>query len=138
MKISDVPQDIGISEDIQVVSYATEEDGRYVKVGSRGWDPINVANGLAWEQVAETIRQTIVEIHKGKRSPLAFYMVLNQMDVPLLAHYTGFFKWRVKRHLKPKIFARLKPAVKEKYAALFKVSTAELEHVPDLPSSEVR
>ena len=136
MKISDVPQDIGISEDIQVVSYATGEDGRYVKVGSRGWEPINVANGLAWEQIAETIQATVAEIDRGKQSPLAFYMVLNQMDVSLLSHYTGFFKWQVRRHLKPRIFARLKPVIKEKYADLFKISISELEHVPALPIGE--
>ncbi len=133
MKISDVPQDIGISEDIQVVSYATEDDGRYVKVGSRGWDPINVANGLAWQQITETIAETVAAIDQGHQSSLAFHMVLNQMDVPLLAHYTGFYKWRVRRHLKPKIFAKLKPELKEKYAVLFKISIAELEQVPDFP-----
>lgn len=131
MKKSDVPQDRGISEDIQVVSYATEDDGRYVKTRSRGWEPINVANGLAWEQIDETIRTTIADIKRGKLSPLAFYMVVNQMDVALLARYTGMFKWRVKRHLRPPVFATLKSGLKEKYATLFKVSVADLDHVPD-------
>lgn len=137
MKIEDVPQDIGISEDIQVVSYATEDDGRYVKVGSRGWDPINVANGLAWEQIEDSIRQTVANVKSGKLSSLAVYMVLNQMDVALLARYTGLFKWRVKRHLKPSVFAKLKPVIKEKYAMLFKISVAELDVVPDLPERQL-
>ena len=136
MKISDVPQDVGISEDVQVVSYATEEGGKYVKASSRGWDPINVANGLAWEQIEETVRQTVIEIEQGLLSPLAFYMTVNQMDVALLARYTGLFKWRVKRHLKPKVFAKLKPAMKEKYAILFKISVSDLEHVPNISSFE--
>jgi hypothetical protein len=133
MKIADVPQDRGISEDVTVVSYAVAEDGRYVKVGSRGWEPVNVANGLAWEQVEQIICETVVEIENGTRSTLAYHMVVHQMDAALLAHYTGFFKWRVKRHLRPGVFGRLKPAVKEKYASLFHLSIAELEQVPPLP-----
>ena len=132
MKISDVPQDCGISEDIPVVSYAVDDDGQYVKVGSRGWEPINVANSVAWQQISENIRETVVGIDRGELSSLAFYMVLHQMDVSLLAHYAGFFKWQVKRHLKPGVFAGLKPAIKEKYANLFKISMAEFEQVPDL------
>jgi hypothetical protein len=132
MKIADVPQDCGISEEISVVTYATDEDGRYVKVGSRGWEPVNVANDLAWQQISETIRETVDRINRGELSLLAFYMVLNQMDAAMLARYTGFFKWRVKRHLKPGVFAGLSPAVKAKYADLFKISAAELEQMPDL------
>lgn len=133
MKISDVPQDSGISEDVQVVSYATEEDGRYVKVGSSGWEPINVANGLAWDEIREEIRLTVAEIEQGTLSTLAYYMVASQMDVGLLARYTGLFKWRVKRHLRPQVFAGLKPALKEKYARLFKIPLTELEHLPPHP-----
>jgi len=132
MKKSDVPQDTGISEDIQVVSYATEDDGRYVKVGSSGWEPINVANGLAWQEIDDEICTTIADIKRGILSPLAFYMVASQMDVALLAQYMSLFKWRVKRHLCPEVFARLKPRLKQKYATLFRVSVDDLERVPDL------
>ena len=136
MKISDVPQDSGISEDVEVVSYATGEDGRYVKVGSKGWEPINVANGLAWREIEADVRQAVDGIRQGKLSVLAYYMVVSQMDVGLLARYTSFFKWRVKRHLKPKVFAGLKSSVKEKYAALFKITVAELERLPENPLGE--
>ncbi len=131
MKTSDVPQDSGISEDVEVVSYAVREDGRYVKVGSRGWEPVNVANGLAWQQVDQTIRETVLAIEQGQQSSLAYHMAMHQMDVALLARYTGLFKWRVKRHLRPKIFAKLKPGIKERYATLFKISLEELEQVPE-------
>ncbi len=137
MKIADVPQDVGISEDIQVVSYATDEDGRYVKVGSSGWEPINVANSIAWAEIAESVRTTVADIKQGRLSPLAFYMAVHQMDVALLANYTGFFRWRVKRHLKPCVFAKLKSVHKEKYAALFRISVAEFEHIPSLASGEI-
>lgn len=136
MKISDVPQDSGISEDVQVVSYATGEDGRYVKVGSKGWEPINVANGLAWQEIAADVRQAMVKIQKGKLSVLAYYMAASQMDVALLARYTGFFKWRVRRHLQPQVFAGLKPVVKKKYAALFKITLDELQTLPEHPMGE--
>ena len=132
MKVKDVPQDPGITEGLQAVSYAVAEDGTYTKVGSSGWDPVNVANKIAWEQIDELVSIALEAIADGKQSPLAYYMAINQMDVALLANYSGLAKWRIKRHLKPKVFAKLKPVLAEKYAAIFKISPAELQQVPDL------
>ena len=49
MEKKDVPQDQGILGHIRVVCYATDENGEYVKSQSAGWEPTNIANGIAWE-----------------------------------------------------------------------------------------
>jgi len=72
-----------------------------------------------------------VEIKAGKLSPLAFQMTKNQMSPGLLSQYVAFSRWRVKRHLKPKPFKRLKPAILKQYADVFEITVEQLLTVPD-------
>ncbi|MEJ2201180.1 MAG: hypothetical protein P8X63_09235 [Desulfuromonadaceae bacterium] len=125
MRKKDVPQDLGIAEGMKEVVYAVDEDGRYQLVPSAGWEPKNVANGQAWEIISGQIEQVKQQIKAGKLSPLAYHMVKNQMDEKLLAQYVGMFKWRVRRHLNPRVFARLSQAVLQQYATLFGLSVAQ-------------
>ncbi len=48
------------------------------------------------------------------------------MDVELLSQTTGLWRWRVRRHLKPKGFARLPPALKLRYAEALGISVEAL------------
>ncbi len=121
----DVPQDIGIAEGMKEVVYAVDENGNYELVPSAGWAPKNIANDQAWEIISGQIEAVKKQIKAGELSPLAYHMVKNQMDESLLAQYVGLFKWKVKRHLKPEVFKKLKKPVLEKYAALFGLSVEQ-------------
>jgi hypothetical protein len=44
-----------------------------------------------------------------------------------VAAYTGFWKWQVKRHLKPAVFARLSEKKMKRYAEVFNVSVEDLK-----------
>ncbi|WP_054698357.1 hypothetical protein [Desulfosarcina cetonica] len=56
MKIEEVPQDRGmITDDRREVCYAIDDQGRYVLTGSAGWEPKNIANRQAWEQIDQSI-----------------------------------------------------------------------------------
>ena len=126
MKKEDVPQDVGISDGLQEVTYAVDENGRYELIPSAGWEPKNIANYQAWDLVAEQIEETRKKIKAGKLSILAYHMTKNQMDVSLLARYVGMLRWRVKRHLKPGVFNKLKTPVLQKYADLFGITIEQL------------
>jgi len=115
----EVPQDIGMAEGLKEVVYAVDDDGNYQLVPSAGWEPKNIANDQAWGIISEQIEKVKKQIKSGALSPLAYHMVKNQMDESLLAQYVGMFKWRVKRHLQPEVFNKLKRPVLEKYASLF-------------------
>jgi hypothetical protein len=54
-----------------------------------------------------------------------------QMDVSLLASYVGLARWRVRRHLRPAVFSRLKPALLARYADIFAVLPEMLGRIPD-------
>lgn len=137
MKRKDVPQDKAILGQWHEICYALDEDGRYVLAPSAGWDPANVANLQAWEVIAEDVAAAIEGVRAGKASPLAFHMARCQMDAGLLAGYVQLSRWRVKRHLRPAVYARLKPELRERYARVFGVAAQELDRIPEKPELPV-
>lgn len=54
-------------------------------------------------------------------------MELRLMDMGIVTAYTGFWKWQIKRHLRPDVFEKLSARKLEKYAKTFNVSVAELK-----------
>jgi hypothetical protein len=49
------------------------------------------------------------------------------MDVAILAGYTGFWKWQIKRHLKPEVFNNLADKKLKKYAEAFNIKVEDLK-----------
>lgn len=127
MEKDKVPQDEGITGGIsREVQYAVNKDGKYEKVLSKGWEPKNIVNELAWDDIQENIDIANEKIKSEKASPLLYFMEKSIMDVSLLANYIELPKWKVKRHLKPKGFKKLKQEQLENYAKIFEVSVDDL------------
>lgn len=131
MQKKDVPQDVGLNQGLSEITYAVDDDGRYVQVPSLGWEPKNIANQQAWGVIRKEIASVIEQIRSGKRSPLAYHMTRNLMNVGLLASYMGLSRWRVRRHLKPAGFNRLDQALLKRYADVFGISPGALTTIPD-------
>jgi hypothetical protein len=131
MKISEVPQERGIiPENLKEVCYAVDEGGNYVLAESVGWEPKNVTNDQAWEVIHAQVADALGKIHAGQQSPLAFHRVINQMNISLLSKYVRMNRWRVKRHLKPDVFKRLKSDILKRYADVFGITVEQLLKVP--------
>jgi hypothetical protein len=64
---------------------------------------------------------------RGEASPLLFFMERRLMDMPTLAAYTGFWKWRIKGDLTAKGFAGLSSRRLSRYAEAFAVSVDDLK-----------
>ena len=126
MKIEEVSHDVGIGESIQVIGYAVDEQGNYVKAPSGGWEPVNVANGMAWKEIRRNVEEVEVKVQAGRLSPLAYYMAMRLMDPGMLAQYVDMAGWRVRLHLKPFFFKRLNCKILARYAAVFQISVDEL------------
>jgi hypothetical protein len=131
MKKHEVPQDRGFSDGVREIAYAVDENGRYVRVKTQGWDPKTVANDQAWEVIDAEVAEEIRLVRAGKRSPLAYHMARNLMDVGLLADYVGLPRWRVRRHLKPKVFRKLSGDLLKRYADVFDLSVDALREIPE-------
>ena len=52
-----------------------------------------------------------------------------RMDVALLSQATGLWRWRIRRHFRPEVFARLAPSLKRRYAEALDLSVEALEKV---------
>jgi hypothetical protein len=130
MHKKDVPQDVGLNQGLSEITYAVDEEGRYVQAPSLGWEPKNIANQQAWEQIRKEISSEIEQIRAGKRSPLAYHMARNLMNIGLLASYAGLPRWRVRRHLKPAGFKRLGRDMLKRYADIFGISPEALQKFP--------
>jgi hypothetical protein len=133
LKQDDVPQDQAILGPWRELFYAVDADGRYVLAPSRGWDPANLANLQAWQVIAEEMEKALAAVRAGQASPLAFHMARCQMDTGLLARYAGLARWRVRRHLRPAVYRRLSPAVRERYSRIFGITAEELDLLPEKP-----
>lgn len=130
MEKKDVPQDQGILGHVRVVCYATDENGEYVKSQSAGWEPTNIANGIAWEFLNEELAEILEKVRKKELSPLAYHMNKHLMDVKLLSRYTGFAAWRIKRYLKPQAFNKLDNEALQRCASVFNMTVEQLKEVP--------
>lgn len=130
MKKSQVPQDDGslASKNMHELCYAVDEKGQYTTVSSSGWEPKTLALNASLELIAERIEQAKTDVLEGKLSPIAYFMELNKMDVPVLAKYIGIHKWFVRRHFDPKKFAKLSAKTLNRYASTFNISVDELKN----------
>lgn len=131
MKVNEVPQDdITYYEGKRRACYAINDKGKYVIVTSTGWNAEEVFNGLAVDELAANLEETRKAVLKGLKSPLAYHMERRQLIPTILAQTAGIATFRVKRHLRPGIFNKLKPSVLGRYAQALAVSMEELKTVP--------
>jgi|SRR5436309_4617847 hypothetical protein len=110
--------------------YARDADGQMVIAASRGWEVEEIVTSHAVQALhaqAEAARQ---RVEAGLASPLEFWMYERRMDLPLLAQTSGFWQWRVKRHLRPDGFAKLSTQQLERYAQALGMAPAALQRLP--------
>jgi hypothetical protein len=130
MKVHEVPQDITYYEGYKRACYALNEEGKYVIVSSSGWSAEEVVNGLAVAELEAKLEGVRQEVIRGEKSPLLYHMERRQMTPEILAKTAGIACFRVKRHFRPDIFAKLKSSVLDRYAKALAVTGQELVNVP--------
>ena len=113
--------------------YAVDAQGRYVPAPCNGWEAEEIVLDQA---IAEYVRQAEDAWRRAKAgaaSTLEYHMFKQRMDVVLLAQSTGFFKWRVRRDLKPGVFQKLSASRRERYSDALGVSPSHLDRLPEQP-----
>ena len=128
MKKSDIPQDpSALGRITKELQYAVDDQGNYVTELSNGWEVKASALDITWQDIDNNTKEAREKVLRNEASPLHYFMQLRIMDLPTLAAYTGFWKWQIKRHLKPEIFKNLSEKKLAKYAEAFDVSVDELK-----------
>ncbi|MDX1772861.1 hypothetical protein DFR65_101433 [Oceanihabitans sediminis] len=131
MKKSEVPQDKSNLEsaNLRELCYAVDENGEYTTAHTTGWDPKTIALNNAIEEINQRVEEAKNRVLNYQTSPIEYYMELHKMDLPILASYVGLWKWRVKRHFKPKVFNKLSNKLLQKYADVFEISIDQLKNI---------
>ena len=130
MKIKDVPQD-----DTRTFQgfgtkalYAQDEKGRYTITPTSGWEVEEVVLRDVVEDFKDMAEEARARVFRGETSPIEYYMYQHLMDLPGLARGMGLSKWRVRRHLNPRVFAKLNRPMLERYADFFNIDVRTLTH----------
>lgn len=128
MKKEELPQDKSALEGYtREVSYVKNKDGKYEKALSTGWDVKSGALENAWDDIHDRVAEAREAVKNGTKSPVYYFMELRLMDLQVLAGYTGFWGITIKRHMKPKVFAKLSEKKLQKYADAFEITVEELK-----------
>ena len=110
--------------------YKQDDNGKYVLETNHCWSEEVCVAAIVFE-VRANIEKARKEVLTGLKSPLCYHMEVRQMDPKFLGKAAGIAVFRVKRHLRPEIFAKLKSSVLDRYAAALAVTPDELKTVPN-------
>lgn len=117
MQEKEVPQDnISTYSGLRKLLYAVDEQGNYTSVPSNGWEVEELVNGMAVDDLAELADEALARFKAGTASPLEYYMYRCRLDLPQLSQATGFFQWRIRRHMRAKIWPRLNDKILARYS----------------------
>ncbi len=112
------------------VMYARDADGRMVLVPSRGWEAEEIVTAQAVDLLAAQAEEARARVAAGSAAPLEYWMYARRMDVALLSQTSGFWQWRVRRHLSPAGFARLSASQRQRYADALGMTVEAIGSLP--------
>ena len=110
--------------------YARDADGRMVIVASRGGEVDETVTVQAIERMNGLTAAAKARVTAGKSAPLEYWMCAQRMDIALLSQVTGIWQWRIRRHFRPAVFARLSPGMLARYAEAMGLSIEQLTSLP--------
>lgn len=131
MKRDEVPQDdLPYYGEQRKAVYALDRSGRYATVPSSGWRVEATVTGEAIQEFERLAIEARQRVEAGLCSPLEYHMYARRMDLPTLAQTAGFWRFCVRRALRPRGFARLGVRRLRRYAEALGLSVAELKQLP--------
>lgn len=128
MKLDDVPQDAESSSYAghAKLLYAVDQQGHYQGAQSTGWDAESYATQQALAELELLEQQAMQAWRSDQLSVLPCLMYRYRMDELALAQVTGLWRWRIRRHFKPQIFACLSVKILARYAEAFGLPIEQL------------
>jgi nucleotide-binding universal stress UspA family protein len=126
-----VPQDASPTYGgLRKLLYAVDERGQYTGVPSSGWEVESFSTELAVAELERLREQALRRVRAGISSALEYHMFARRMDFDTLASVSGMWRWRLRRHLRPAVFARLPERILRRYADAMGLAVAELRAPP--------
>jgi hypothetical protein len=109
--------------------YSYSPDGEFEKKVGYHDESDRVTLQQTWDFFNERIEEARQKVIAGDASPILYYMEKTLVTPMDLSMHAGIMVWRVKRHLKPKVFKRLGEKTLEKYAEAFNITVDQLKNV---------
>lgn len=106
--------------------YHFDKEKGFTKAADYQTDSNQVIIKQSWDAAEQRLNEVRQKVEAGILSPVSYYMEKRLLEVPMLAAYMEIGAWRVKRHLKPKVFKKLSKTTLKKYADIFGISVEEL------------
>jgi len=116
MKVKEVPQDGKRVQKSRIINYALNDERKFEKILSNGWDTGYYAAINLREEYKEMAEQAKERVKNNQTSPLEYFMYHASLDLDSLAQFMEISKRKVKRHLTPQGFDKLGDDILEKYA----------------------
>lgn len=107
--------------------YARGEDGKLHIVQLTGWEVEEIVTRQAVDDLLRLTEDARQRVLAGQTSPLEYHMYRVRMDIPLLAQASGIWQWRIRRHFRPDLFARLSPTLLATYADAMGMTVEQLK-----------
>ncbi len=127
MKKIDIPQEKNDAQEGQSkVMYAPNANGEF-ETFKYGSSVEEFATKLAVKEYETLKNEALEKIKNNISSPIEYFMYENRMDLPTLASVTGFFQFRVKRHLKASNFKKLNDKILGRYALAFNIEIKDMK-----------
>lgn len=132
MKQDDVPQfETKAMNGEGKALYALDANGQYTVVRSAGWEAEDIVLTQALEECERLASNAHARARRGETSALEYHMFKRRMDVVVLSQSTGYFQWRVRRHLRPGAFSKLSPSIRARYSEALGLTPAQLDTLPE-------
>ena len=130
MRERDVPQEGNVTlAGHRKALYAVGDDGKLRIVPSRGWEVEETVTRQAVEDLERRAEDARERARDGRGSALEYHMYRARMDVAMLAQTVGLWRWRVRRHMRPQVFARLPLRLRRRYAEALGIALEALDSV---------
>lgn len=131
MDISEVPQEGNATlAGLRKAVYARNAENRIVSVASAGWEVEEIVTQQAADIFSAYTTAAHARVLKGESSPLEYWMYAQRMDLATFAQSSGVWRWRIRRHFRPVLFARLRPEMLDRYADALGISRQTLCQLP--------
>jgi hypothetical protein len=133
MKTDEVPQETAKTYGgVKKLLYAVDDQGEYTGVRSAGWEVESYVTMAAVDEIVRLRDDALARARAGKTSPLEFHMFDRRMELATLAATSGFWTWRVKRHFKPDVFAKLDDKTLARYSECMGITIDQIRGLPDV------
>jgi hypothetical protein len=131
MDINDVPQEGNRTMGgHRRAMYAKDQDGRIVIVPSLGGEVDETVTLQALDRIQEQTEEARARVLAGESSPLEYWMYAQRLDLPQLSQVSGYWQWRIRRHFRPNIFAKLSAKILQNYAWVMGITVDQLKKLP--------